>query len=137
MRYSPYSQGITEIVRSGTLGQLVNVVHVEPVGYYHFAHSYVRGNWGNEKQSSFSLMTKSCQCVSFFANDSLLTTQSSVISTSCVIGFLQRRRLGYRLSGHCSTSASQRSLQRRETQLAASIVPWRRPASIAPRNVCF
>ncbi|KAJ7499060.1 hypothetical protein FB451DRAFT_1204109 [Mycena latifolia] len=60
MRYSPYSREITEIVRSGTLGKLVNIVQVEPVGYYHFAHSYVRGNWNNVAQSSFSLMTKCC-----------------------------------------------------------------------------
>jgi len=61
MRYSPYSQEITEIVRSGALGELINIVQVEPVGYYHFAHSYVRGNWNKEKQSCFSLMTKCCQ----------------------------------------------------------------------------
>ncbi|KAJ7283791.1 hypothetical protein C8J57DRAFT_1121543 [Mycena rebaudengoi] len=60
MRYSPYSREITEYVQSGTLGKLVNIVQVEPVGYYHFAHSYVRGNWGTEKNSSFSLMTKCC-----------------------------------------------------------------------------
>ncbi|CAK5275734.1 unnamed protein product [Mycena citricolor] len=39
MRYSPYSNEITEYIRSGTLGKLVNIVQVEPVGYYHFAHS--------------------------------------------------------------------------------------------------
>lgn len=61
MRYSPYSQEIAEIIRSGVLGELINIVQVEPVGYYHFAHSYVRGNWRNEKESSFSLMTKCCQ----------------------------------------------------------------------------
>ncbi|KAJ3741318.1 hypothetical protein DFH05DRAFT_1505599 [Lentinula detonsa] len=60
MRYSPYSQEITKIVQSGTLGQLINIVQVEPVGYYHFAHSYVRGNWGKEKDSSFALLTKCC-----------------------------------------------------------------------------
>jgi hypothetical protein len=43
LRYSPYNKAVTEVVRSGTLGELVNAVHVEPVGYYHFAHSYVRG----------------------------------------------------------------------------------------------
>lgn len=61
MRYSPYSKEITEIVRSRALGELVNIVQIEPVGYYHFAHSYVRGNWSNEHTSSFSLMTKCCQ----------------------------------------------------------------------------
>ncbi|KAF9222094.1 NAD(P)-binding protein [Gyrodon lividus] len=60
LRYSPYSKAITEVVRSGELGELINAVHVEPVGYFHFAHSYVRGNWAKEAESSFSLMTKSC-----------------------------------------------------------------------------
>ena len=61
LRYSPYSRAVTEVVRSGQLGELVNAVHVEPVGYFHFAHSFVRGNWAKEAESSFSLMTKSCQ----------------------------------------------------------------------------
>ncbi|KIK96953.1 hypothetical protein PAXRUDRAFT_825440 [Paxillus rubicundulus Ve08.2h10] len=60
LRYSPYSKAITEVVRSRELGELINAVHVEPVGYFHFAHSYVRGNWAKEVESSFSLMTKSC-----------------------------------------------------------------------------
>ncbi|KAK0468448.1 uncharacterized protein EV420DRAFT_1626274 [Desarmillaria tabescens] len=60
MRYSPYSQEISEIVQAGRLGRLINLVQIEPVGYYHFAHSYVRGNWAKEANSSFSLMTKSC-----------------------------------------------------------------------------
>jgi predicted dehydrogenase len=61
MRYSPYSKEITDLVRSGTLGKLVNIMQIEPVGHEHFAHSYVRGHWGNESRSSFSLLTKSCQ----------------------------------------------------------------------------
>ncbi|KAE9410299.1 NAD(P)-binding protein [Gymnopus androsaceus JB14] len=60
LRYSPYHREITKIVQSGALGQLINIVQVEPVGYYHFAHSYVRGSWAKEKDSSFSLMTKAC-----------------------------------------------------------------------------
>lgn len=60
MRYSPYSREITDLIRSGTLGKLVNIVQVEPIGYYHMAHSYVRGAWAVENTSSFSLMTKCC-----------------------------------------------------------------------------
>ena len=61
LRYSPYGKEITKIVRSGILGELINAVQIEPVGYYHFSHSFVRGNWSSENASSFSLMTKSCQ----------------------------------------------------------------------------
>jgi predicted dehydrogenase len=66
LRYSPYNKALAEIVHSGELGPLINIVHVEPVGYYHFAHSYVRGHWRKEEESCFSLMTKSCQFVIFF-----------------------------------------------------------------------
>lgn len=61
LRYSPYNHALTKIIRSGELGPLINIVHIEPVGYYHFAHSYVRGHWRKEEESCFSLMTKSCQ----------------------------------------------------------------------------
>ena len=63
LRYSSYSRAITAWVRSETLGQLVNVQHMEPVGYWHFAHSYVRGIGSKESECSFSLLTNSCQYV--------------------------------------------------------------------------
>ncbi len=68
LRYSEYTQAISEITRNKTLGDLVNIVLVEPVGYYHFAHSYVRGNWSAEEESSFVLMTKCCQYVLFLVH---------------------------------------------------------------------
>ncbi|KAF8511318.1 hypothetical protein JB92DRAFT_2791399 [Gautieria morchelliformis] len=60
LRYSPYNKSIVEVIRSRTLGRPINIVHVEPVGYYHFAHSFVRGNWSHEATSSFALLAKSC-----------------------------------------------------------------------------
>lgn len=63
LRYSPFNAALVDILRSGELGEIVNITHLEPVGHWHFAHSYVRGNWRDEKQSSFALMTKCCQCV--------------------------------------------------------------------------
>ncbi|KAF8521736.1 streptomycin biosynthesis protein StrI [Hysterangium stoloniferum] len=60
LRYSPYNKAIVDVIRSSELGKAINIVHVEPVGYFHFAHSFVRGNWSREATSSFSLLTKSC-----------------------------------------------------------------------------
>ncbi|KAF8583462.1 NAD(P)-binding protein [Ramaria rubella] len=60
LRYSPYNKSVVDVIRSRIFGKPVNIVHVEPVGYFHFAHSYVRGNWSREAASAFSLLTKSC-----------------------------------------------------------------------------
>lgn len=60
LRYTPFMQKIISILRSGELGDVINVQHLEPIGHAHFAHSFVRGNWRNEADSSFMLLAKCC-----------------------------------------------------------------------------
>jgi predicted dehydrogenase len=60
MRYTPYTETVMRVVASGRLGQIVGVEHLEPVGWWHFAHSYVRGNWRRSDASGPSLLTKCC-----------------------------------------------------------------------------
>jgi predicted dehydrogenase len=60
MRYLGPSLKIKKMIDSGIIGDVVHINHTEPVGYWHFAHSYVRGNWHKESDSSFSLLAKCC-----------------------------------------------------------------------------
>lgn len=59
MRYSGYSRTLKRLLDDGAIGRLVSVEHLEPIGWWHFAHSYVRGNWAREEDSGPMLLTKS------------------------------------------------------------------------------
>jgi predicted dehydrogenase len=60
LRYTNYTQRLKNLVSSGVIGDILSIQHLEPVGNWHYAHSYVRGNWRNEAESSFMLLAKSC-----------------------------------------------------------------------------
>jgi len=60
LRYSPYFIKMQNVIQTGEIGDVVSVQHLEPIGNIHFSHSFVRGNWGNEKESTPSLLSKSC-----------------------------------------------------------------------------
>ncbi len=60
MRYTPYTAVVKRVVASGRLGECMSVQHLEPVGYWHQAHSYVRGKWRRADEATFMLLAKSC-----------------------------------------------------------------------------
>ena len=60
MRYTPYTRAVKEIVDSGQLGEIMSIQHLEPVGFWHQAHSFVRGNWRRADLANTMLMAKSC-----------------------------------------------------------------------------
>jgi predicted dehydrogenase len=60
LRYTPYTGLIKRLLDEGRIGRLISVEHLEPVGWWHHAHSFVRGNWNREDVSGPMLLTKSC-----------------------------------------------------------------------------
>ena len=71
LRYSNYYAKIKEIIAGGTIGDLVCINHTENVGYFHFAHSFVRGNWRDEYTSTPAILAKCCHdidLISWFAD---------------------------------------------------------------------
>jgi predicted dehydrogenase len=60
LRYTEHFQKLKEIIKSGILGEIVNISHRENVSWWHMAHSFVRGNWRNSIQSVPMILTKCC-----------------------------------------------------------------------------
>lgn len=60
LRYTWANRTIMDILRSGRLGKLIHIDHTEQIAYWHFAHSYTRGNWRNSAFSAPMIMAKSC-----------------------------------------------------------------------------
>ncbi|XMB73059.1 Gfo/Idh/MocA family oxidoreductase [Mycoplasmatota bacterium WC30] len=60
LRHSPFFAKLKEIIDSKRLGEIIDIQHNENVGYYHFAHSYVRGNWRNTDIAAPFIVAKSC-----------------------------------------------------------------------------
>ena len=60
LRYTPFFMTLKKLLRSGKIGRLISVQHNENVGYWHMAHSFVRGNWSNSDRSSSMILQKCC-----------------------------------------------------------------------------
>ena len=60
LRYTPFYGRIKELLMAGTIGQVLSIDQVEGIGNVHFSHSYVRGNWHKESESTPMLLAKSC-----------------------------------------------------------------------------
>ena len=60
LRYTNFWSKLKEIIDSGELGKIVAIKHSENIGNFHMAHSFVRGNWRNDRLSSPIILQKSC-----------------------------------------------------------------------------
>ncbi len=60
LRHTPFYLLVKRILEEKRIGRPISFILHENVGYWHFAHSYVRGNWRREDESGPLLLTKCC-----------------------------------------------------------------------------
>lgn len=60
LRYTNFFATIKSLLDSGTIGRLISIQHIENVGHWHQAHSFVRGNWNRKEESSPMILAKCC-----------------------------------------------------------------------------
>jgi len=80
LRYTDFFSKIKSILEKGIIGDICTIFHAENVSYYHYAHSYVRGNWRNIAESSPMILAKCCHdldLISWFANSKPIRVSSS------------------------------------------------------------
>lgn len=110
LRYAPHNRKIKELISNGSIGTLLNIEHTEPVGFYHFAHSFVRGNWRREDMSSFSMMTKCCHDVDLVKHWTSPLKPEKIVSFGSLSHFkpehqpAEAKALGVRRCSECPVS---------------------------------
>lgn len=60
LRHTPFWSTIKRTVEAGEIGEVVSIQLNENVGYFHAAHSFVRGLWRDSDESSPMILQKSC-----------------------------------------------------------------------------
>ncbi|NDU71913.1 Gfo/Idh/MocA family oxidoreductase [Actinomadura sp. DSM 109109] len=112
LRYTGYTRALRGLVADGRIGAPVSVQHLEPVGWWHHAHSYVRGNWRRAAESGPMLMTKSCHDIDWLIHV-MGEVPARVSSFGRLSHFLPERRppgaadrcLDCAVEAHCPYSA--------------------------------
>jgi predicted dehydrogenase len=60
LRYAPFYRKVKELLVSGELGEIMNIMTTERVGAFHSSVSFLRGKWKSEKECGSSLLLQKC-----------------------------------------------------------------------------
>ena len=60
LRYSIMIRKLKQLLDEGAIGRLISLDQTENVGFWHQAHSFVRGNWRNREETTPMIMQKCC-----------------------------------------------------------------------------
>lgn len=80
LRYAPAFVKVKELLDKGLIGRLIRIESLEQVGWWHQAHSYVRGNWRKGEETTPMIMAKCCHdldLLQYYANSKCKTVYST------------------------------------------------------------
>ncbi|HHT45291.1 MAG TPA: Gfo/Idh/MocA family oxidoreductase [Fastidiosipila sp.] len=66
LRYTPFYNELKRLIDAGEIGEIKAIDANESVGYFHYAHSFVRGNWRNSSETSPMILQKCCHDFDIF-----------------------------------------------------------------------
>src|SRR5690606_16990129 len=67
MRYHKVDAMVQRLLSEGILGRISSIDLLEQVGYWHQAHSFVRGKWGTTSRSVPMILAKSCHDLDYLS----------------------------------------------------------------------
>ena len=60
LRATAFFREVRRVIEAGLLGRLIGIQQAENVAFWHYAHSFVRGNWRMSPPAAPFLLAKSC-----------------------------------------------------------------------------
>lgn len=90
LRYAPHVKRLKALLDEGCIGPLRHIAGTEHVGPWHFAHSFVRGNFRNEQVASPLLLAKCCHDMDLLTW--LMPTRCTRVSSFGRVSLFRRER---------------------------------------------
>lgn len=140
LRYTPFFQTIKKTIDSGVLGEIVSIQALENVRYWHQAHSFVRGNWRREEDTSPMILAKCChdldylvwlcgrKCERVSSYGSLMYFKESNAPEGAALRCTQ----GCKAKDGCSYDAEKIYLTNKDTGILCGNVEW--PIDVLAEN---
>ena len=99
LRYAPAFVKVKQLLDEGVIGKLIRIESLEQVAYWHQAHSFVRGNWRNDKETSPMIMQKCCHDLDLL--QWYVGSRCSTVYSSGALAFFNRENQPEGASDRC------------------------------------
>lgn len=107
LRYTAFYRRLKKLIREGAVGRVLTVRHLEPVNYWHFAHSFVRGNWRSSEGKSPFILAKCCHDLDILLY--LLEEKPTAVQSFGALSFFREESAPPDTSDRCPTCSLRES----------------------------